>query len=308
MNCAKDSISEEVQGILVESALLRVPAGKCGSQDDGAASERRRKLKEALMSGNVSVSGGQIVTPADAQPGSGAVNSAQSTPPIRVPEGKLALALDDSAASDRRRKLKEALMSGNVSVSGGQIVTPADAKPGSGVLNAQQSTPPIRVPEGKLAAFYWYEREPELLQDEKEAMARFFPKFTLEKLSDKRLAWVGSVPRPIASTQNDCWHLQLVYDHNHPHADTYGGSIKVYTIIPDLNELYRNFGSIPHVLRDGGDNLYICTARKQDVRADYNDGCDSGAIAVSRAVKWITVFELWVEGIVSDLEFREHTF
>ena len=57
----------------------------------------------------------------------------------------------------------------------------------------------------------------------------------------------------------------VVYDHNHPHNNTYGGSLRVYSVKPDLNELYKAAGSLPHVLRDANGDLYMCTARKEDI-------------------------------------------
>lgn len=39
----------------------------------------------------------------------------------------------------------------------------------------------------------WYEINPELLDIEKVAMSKAFPYFTLDKLDDGRLCWIGQI-------------------------------------------------------------------------------------------------------------------
>ncbi|MDL2273021.1 hypothetical protein LJC34_00485 [Oscillospiraceae bacterium OttesenSCG-928-G22] len=144
-----------------------------------------------------------------------------------------------------------------------------------------------------MASFYWYEREPELYENEVAAMRIFFPQFELYKLNDGRLSWVGDVrPRAEAGAR---WTLQLVYDNNHPDNSTYGGSIRVYSIEPDLDLLYKRLGRLPHVLKDGADHIYLCTARAEDF--EVNDNRTTTAVsALGWACKWIFLFEEWLEG------------
>jgi hypothetical protein len=163
----------------------------------------------------------------------------------------------------------------------------------------------IVIPSASLAAsFYWYERDPDLLAEEKQAMRRFFPQFQLEQLPDNRLAWYGSFDqsniRPGA-----IWHLQAIYEHNHPSNSTYGGSVKVYSIDPDLDEFYRQYGYIPHILSDSAGQLYICTSRGGDFRASVTHST-SAASALGWAAKWIAAFELWTLGELSDADFAGH--
>ena len=74
---------------------------------------------------------------------------------------------DDRAAAQRRKQLREALL-------GNQTVT---VNP-QGELTRGENSNSIQIPDGKLASnFYWYERDPALLQGELLAMKKFFPNF-----------------------------------------------------------------------------------------------------------------------------------
>ncbi len=163
----------------------------------------------------------------------------------------------------------------------------------------------VIIPSGGFSAgYFWYERDPELFQGEKMAMARYFPQFRLEKLNDGKLCWVGMLS-PSNIRPGSQWYLQAVYDHNHPNNSTYGGSVKIYSIKPDLDELAKSLNrSIPHLLRDSGGHLYLCTARMEDVKIGKIN--TSAASALAWAVKWITFFELWRIGELSTEQFREH--
>jgi len=44
-----------------------------------------------------------------------------------------------------------------------------------------------------MAGFYWYERNPQLFNDEKQAMNLYFPNFVLDRLADGRICWVGNL-------------------------------------------------------------------------------------------------------------------
>lgn len=93
-------------------------------------------------------------------------------------------------------------------------------------------------------SFYWYENRPNLLIAEQETMQAYFRAFQLLKMGDGRLYWHGKV-RPSGSAGSD-WEIMLVYDHNHPHNNTYGGSIKAYCSSPELdviNKLVSRFHS-----------------------------------------------------------------
>lgn len=136
-------------------------------------------------------------------------------------------------------------------------------------------------------------------------MQRFFPAFRLDKESDGRLSWVGQVTPGLGGRHSRTYTLQVVYDHSHPSNSTYGGSVKVYSIDPDLENVAQGRG-IPHTLRDSEGELYICTARKEDFK--IGNTVTTAAVAVSWAVKWLSVFELWLSHEVSDEEFQAHVY
>lgn len=152
-------------------------------------------------------------------------------------------------------------------------------------------------------SFYWYERNPELFESEKEAMRIYFPHFALDKLDDGRLCWIGTMnPR---GASGGTWTLMVVYDNNHPHNNAFGGSLRVYSVQPDLNELYKAAGRLPHVLQDANGDLYMCTARKEDI--DIGNKTTSAAKALGWAAKWIYTVEAWLAGDVGD-EVFDHTY
>jgi hypothetical protein len=137
-------------------------------------------------------------------------------------------------------------------------------------------------------------------------MQRFFPQFYLDKLPDGRLSWVGSLNMENLR-QGSQWILQAIYDHSHPHNKSYGGSISVYSIEPDLHLLQQKLGTIPHLLKDSQGNYLLCTSQEKDFRASVQHST-TAASALSWAAKWIAVFELWIAGDVTTAQFKSHTF
>jgi len=134
-------------------------------------------------------------------------------------------------------------------------------------------------------------------------MRRYFPHFQLSKLDDGRLYWYGNLKTDLRSGGQ--WYIQAIYENNHPNNSNYGGSVKVYSIEPDLEEIQNEIGeTIPHLLRDSGGHLYLCTARPEDVRA--GNVVTSAASSLAWAVKWISAFELWMAGDLKSSEFSDH--
>jgi hypothetical protein len=214
---------------------------------------------------------------------------------ISAPKGYFSV---DDAAAQKRKEIAEKLKRGeNVSITNsGEVVTPDDSKAGGVTLTA---------PPGKLAtSFYWYERDAVLYKSECEAMKTFFPDFKQEKLDDGRLCWVGTLnPR---GADGGVWNILAVYQHNHPNNHSYGGSVCVYSIKPDLEELFREIGNLPHLLKDQAGHLYMCTARMEDVDAG-GQYTTSAAKSIGWAVKWIWMVEGWLQGELGD-EVFDHTF
>jgi hypothetical protein len=218
---------------------------------------------------------------------------------IVIPDGRFEQNADDAAAA-RRKKIREKLLRNEeIKVTPSGRVDDKD--------QPDPNDPGIIVPEGKLASFHWYERDPELFQGEKEAMRTLFPQFNLEKLSDGKLSWFGTIESNLTSPPAT-WILQAVYENNHPDNNSYGGSIKVYSIEPDLKKLQQELEeSIPHILTDSKSHIYLCTSGKDDFKAskEISTTC-AGSIAW--AVKWISGFELWMSGDISTENFSGHNF
>ena len=219
---------------------------------------------------------------------------------ISVPCGRLAAPTsNDQGLKERLAEIRRRLLAGEkvvVDPAGTiQTTTPGgNASPG----------PRLEIPPGKLAAsFYWYDNDPELYQGERQAMGHFFPGFSLQKEKDGRLSWLGTVQPGALSGGSPQYVLLAVYSHNHPSNDTYGGSVKVYVVAPDLEELAGSHG-IPHTLRDGAGQLYLCTARKEDIRTGRVN--TSAASSIGMAVKWLAAFEMWVDGAISVEQFQGH--
>ncbi len=211
----------------------------------------------------------------------------------------MALPFQDAAAERRKQLAAQLLRGEQVMVTQQGAIKPASERGSNEVA--------ITVPDGILAAsLYWYERDPELFQAEKEAMGHFFPQFRTDRLADGRMSWLGSLASGVPGSSR-IWHLQLVYDHDHPSNNCWGGSIHVYPLEPDLKVIQQQLGeSIPHTLRDEATgDLSICTVEKQAFRhgADHSS---TAASSLAWAAKWIAAFELWMLGELSTSDFAGH--
>jgi hypothetical protein len=196
------------------------------------------------------------------------------------------------AEAQARKQMAEMLRKGEkLKVGAGGKIEPANDSTG------------IEIPPGKLAAFHWYENDLELFNLEKTAMARFYPQFQMGKFPNGKLYWLGSLS-PGLFRHNKPWLMQAVYQNNHPNNSSYGGSIRIYALDPDLDEISQKFGYIPHTLRDEAGKIYLCTANMDDVRAD--SVVTTAASSLGWAVKWISSYELWVNGEMSKEEFGRH--
>ena len=211
---------------------------------------------------------------------------------ISIPKGKLANSNDD-ALKKKREELRKKLLEGK------KITINKD-----GNVSGGNSEGGISVPKGKLASFYWYENDPELLKAEIFAMNKFFPNFKLSKEDDGRYTWLGTINTGV--TGDLTWTLQILYDNNFPKSRM-GGSVKIYTIDPDIDELSKNLNWRPHhLLKDEGGYTYLCTAESNDVKS--GNTVTSAATTLSWAVKWIVVFELVLSGEITMAEFDARTF
>jgi hypothetical protein len=215
---------------------------------------------------------------------------------LRVPGGRFGA--NDSVLRNKRKEVAERLKKREPLqiLPSGELVKPDDPK-------ARGTT--LQTPKGILGAaeLVWYKKNPALLEEEKEAMSLYFPDFVLDKVDDGRLCWIGNLnPR---GENGGVWNLMVVYDDNHPHNNSYGGSLRVYSLNPDLQELIQDVERLPHVLPDSVGDLYLCTAHKDDIYTGA--GAATAATALGWATKWIYVVEEWLEGdgIIGDEVFDD---
>lgn len=212
-----------------------------------------------------------------------------------IPKGKLAQ--DDAALKARREALKKKLLEG------GRIVL----KNNGSATDEKGTDSSISIPKGKLAAMQWYERDPDLLEMEKIAMHKAFPHFTLDKLEDGRLYWIGNLKPGIYGTkfgEELSYTVMAVYNNNHPQ-QVMGSSVRVYPVLPDVDELIQRCGFRPyHLLRDSTDNLYLCTNEAGNVAT--GNTVTSAASVLGWAVKWLMAYELVLTGDLSVDEFNRH--
>lgn len=210
-----------------------------------------------------------------------------------IPKGKFS---SGDANAGKRKKLLESLRSGEeVRVkSDGSIQQKGDA---------DKDHDAVKIPKGKLA-FHWYEDDVALYEGEVAGMNQLFPQFTEGRTENGNMYWHGKINSP--SGEGSVWELILIYDNNHPNNDSWGGSIKVYSIKPDIADIVDKLGeSVPHLLSDSEGNYYLCTARHEDVKD--GDVVTTAVSSLAWGVKWIAAFELWLAGDLSTKEFSGHT-
>ena len=256
-----------------------IPAGKL-AMDDAALKAKREALKQSLLQGK------KVTIKPDGKVSEGGEGSG-----INIPTGKLAM--DDAALKAKREALKQSLLQG-------KKVT---IKPDGKVSEGGDGTG-INIPTGKLAS-QWYNENPSLLEGEKMAMGKFFPNFKLDKLEDGRLYWMGELSPGIYETKfgvRKTYNVMAVYNNNHPQ-QVMGSSVRIYPVLPDVQDLIDECGFRPHhLLRDSNENLYLCTNQAGNVKTGATT--TSAASVLAWAVKWLSCYELVLTGDLSKEVFN----
>jgi hypothetical protein len=73
-----------------------------------------------------------------------------------------------------------------------------------------------------------------------------------------------------------------------------------------LNDLEREVGNIPHVIRENNGSLRICTARHEDVATGRVQ--TTAVTSIGWAVKWIWMVEGWLNEELGEEVFFYFTF
>ena len=162
-----------------------------------------------------------------------------------------------------------------------------------------------QVPDTIVSAGQWYVERPDLMSMEIKAMRDFQGENAkLGYFNDGRAYWLVECQPSIAGKRRAMcrkYTILMVYDKNHPHS-AHGSSVKAYFLKPTIEDLQeivnRTPGvspkNIPHLIRDGNSELYMCSIDQNDTSGDKNSriGITSAATSLRAAFKWINVFEL----------------
>lgn len=309
---------------------LTIPCGRFATDDDAAAKAKRDELRRKLLEGeSISLKNDGSATKDNGN------NSTISVPPGKLADDDAAVktawreelrrkllagemielkiygvkiiiapgkfADDDAAAKAKREELRRKLLEGSTITIGSSTNKEGDSSNGK-----QGNGSPIVIPDGKLAA-QWYETNPQLLAMEKIAMQKAFPNFTMTTLDDGRLAWSGKLNVGVYESkfhQPMEYHVLAIYMSNHPHQQM-GSSVRVYPVLPDVQELIDKCGFRPsHLLRDSNEDLYLCT-NEADNQKIGND-VTSAASVLGWACKWFLGYELVLTGDLDKDKFNQH--
>ena len=267
--------------------LLNIPAGKFAGEDAAARlkAKQRAELRKKLENGET------VKTNAK-----GNAFSDNGDANFTIPQ--TILAGEDAAArlkAKQRAELRKKLENGET--------VKTNAKGNAFSDNGDAN---FTIPQTILAA-QWYETNPTLLTMEKIAMERNFPQFSLEKLDDGRLCWVGMLEPGIYESkfgEKRQYHIMAVYDNNHPNQKM-GSSVKVYPVMPDVDELIEICGFRPlHLLPDDVGNAYLCTNEAEYQKVGQTT--TTAASVMGWAIKWFMAFELVLTGDLPAKVFNTH--
>ena len=89
--------------------------------------------------------------------------------------------------------------------------------------------------------------------------------------------------------------IMAVCESSHPCCDAaHGESVRVYSVNPDLDEIYQELGSLPYVRRDENGDLYM-SAMPQNMYADGE--CPLVAVYICYTAIWALSIEHWLDGM-----------
>ncbi len=149
-----------------------------------------------------------------------------------------------------------------------------------------QHLPPPPPPPPPVASYVrnWQEVTPNLFENEQNAILAKYPDCLIETAD-------GVVTVALVAEGNYQWLLQLTYARNYRKLKE---QLRVYIIQPDLNELVAIANDVSYVKTDLANNKYLAVAPENDV---------TGVTTIDNALKWIGLFEKWVNGQIDINEF-----
>ncbi len=177
----------------------------------------------------------------------------------------------------------------------GTVRNPADPMSASSLANGTGFKPVDKA----VVAVEWYKKNPALQAAEIKAMADIHPDAKMGYLPNGKMYWTVRL-RPVVCGSRKDWTLLAVYDSDHPQ-QRWGGSVKFYPVKPNYQEMMQMVNrssvtpkSIPHLLKDSDNQIYMCTQHQNNIHAGEHKGelVTTAAACLRFAMRWITVFEL----------------
>ena len=238
---------------------------------------------------------GTVLNPADPMSASSLANGDGFKP-----VGKAIVAADansDSSTADAIAALRNQLAGGGETMvnQDGTVLNPADPMSASSLANGDGFKPVDKA----VVATEWYQTNPQLQKLEIKAMADIHPDAKMGYLPNGKMYWTIRI-HPVVCGKRKDWTLLAVYDSDHPQ-QRWGGSVKFYPVKPNYDEMMKMVNrsnvtpkTIPHLLRDEDNQIYMCTQDRNNIEAGHNKGekVTTAAACLRFAMRWITVFEL----------------
>ena len=226
------------------------------------------------------------------------------------PVDKAVVAADNSTA-DAIAALRDQLAGGGETMvnQDGTVLNPSDPMSASSMANGDGFKPVDKA----VVAAEWYQTNPQLQRLEIKAMADIHPDARMGYLPNGKMYWTIRIHPVVCGSRKD-WTLLAVYDSDHPQ-QRWGGSVKFYPVKPNYDEMMKMVNhsrvtpkTIPHLLRDDDNQIYMCTQDRNNIYAGQSRGqkVTTAAACLRFAMRWITVFELGLIDQKTWSLFHEH--
>ena len=265
--------------------------------DDNSTADAIAALRNQLAGGGETMvnQDGTVLNPADPMSASSLANGDGFKP-----VDKAVVAADDSSTADAIAALRNQLAGGGETMvnQDGTVLNPADPMSASSLANGD-GFKPVDKAVVAVVTTQWYRTNPQLRDLEIKAMADIHPAAKMSYLPNGKMCWQVRI-HPVVCGHRKDWTLLAVYDSDHPQ-QRWGGSVKFYPVKPNYGEMMEmvnrsnvNPKTIPHLLKDENNQIYMCTQDRNNIFAGHDRGerVTTAAACLRFAMRWITVFEL----------------
>jgi hypothetical protein len=224
------------------------------------------------------------------------------------PVGKTVVSAETAEAIANLRRTLESENQTYVN-SDGTVYNPGDQETMKNSLSGGGFKPVDKA----VVAAQWYRQNPALQRAEIQAMMDIKPDAKYGFLPNGKMYWSIRL-RPVIGGKRKDWTILMVYDDDHPQI-RYGGSLKAYPVRPNIDEMHALVNrssvtpkTIPHLLMDNEQQLYMCTQHTDNIHAGRNRGekVTTAAACLRYAMRWINVFELGLVDPITWSKFQAH--